>query len=583
MIIAVDTETTGLNPYLGDRPFAITYYDDIVDPRYIAIGEDDLVAIDAALMSSSVAKVFHNAKFDIQMLMVQGMRTCGEIHDTMLMAHVFNPDEPYKALKKLAIKYLGADANEEKELQAYMRKNKIKDYSKVPREIMEPYAKQDVVYTMGLYKFYKEKGVLDNPTYKAEIALLRTLIDMQVRGALIDVPYCREKSAWCKERIAQIEAEVEERFGAIKLNSNKQLSNFLFNDEGLTCSMYSSAGNPVLDAYNLRQYDHPIIPLVEEYRALVKVDKTYLTGIADKCDEEGVIHCDFYQVGAKTGRFSCREPNLQNIPRGGVVDIRRAFVCRPDYVNYYFDYSQIELRILAHYAQEEKMIDELTNPDGDLHGLTAKAIFGEDYTKEQRNIAKRLNFGIVYGIGAKHFAEVLNQTEEANYKYSDAKRFIDRYYFNYQSVRTFTWRLQRAILNRNAEDVGIQLNANALPTGYVKDVYGRIYTCEKKFSYKAVNYLIQGCAAGVLKDAMVRVHELLAGTKSSILLCIHDELVIEIHKDELDLVPDIVATMEEKEKFRVPITVNTERTLSSWDAKSSVEDETAPTQLFPEV
>lgn len=572
MILAVDTETTGLNPYLGARPFAITYYDKMADPKYIAIGEDDLTGIDMLLMSEHFPKVFHNAKFDVQMLATYGMQVKGTIHDTMLMAHVYNPDEPYKSLKKLAVKYLGADAAEEKELKDYMRKNKIKDYSKVPREIMEPYALKDVEYTMGLFDFYESKGVLDDPIYKIETELLRALINMQSRGALIDVEYCKERSEWCKKRLAEIQKTVDEMYGEVNLGSNKQLSKFLFEDEGLTCSSYSAAGNPVLDAYNLKQYEHDIIPLVEEYRELVKLDKTYLLGISEKCDEEGVIHCDFYQVGAKTGRFSCRKPNLQNIPRGGIVDIRRAFICRPDYINYYFDYSQIELRILAHYSQEEKMISELKNPQGDLHGLTAKAIFGDDYTKEQRNIAKRLNFGIVYGIGAKHFAEVLNQTQnEKHYRYSDAKRFIGRYYSNYQAVRQFTWRVQRAILNRNVADVGIELPKDSLPMGYIKDVYGRVYTCEKKLSYKAVNYLIQGCAAGVLKDAMIKVNDLLKETQSNILLCVHDELIIEIFKDEKHLVPKIIKIMELLNKFRVPITVNIEKTDTHWGEKHEVE------------
>lgn len=562
MLIAVDTETTGLNPYLGDRPFAISTLGSKDLKQYIVVGEDDIVPIDLALMSTKYTKVFHNAKFDIQMLKSIGMEVKGEIHDTMIMAHVYNPDESSKALKRLAEKYLGADANEEKALKDYMRKHKLgKEYAKVPREIMEPYAIKDVEYTMGLYEFYKGKGVLDNPIYKMEMKLMKLLVEMQTRGAQLDIPYLEEQRDKCEKKLAELNAKIQVEYGDINVASNKQLGKFLFEDEGLQCNAVSMAGNPVLDEYNLQQYDHPIIPMVTKMRDLNKRLNTYVYGLLDGADKEGVIHCDFYQVGAKTGRFSCRQPNLQNIPRDGDVDIRRAFICRPDYDNYYFDYSQIELRILAHYAQEQKMIDELSRSDGDLHGVTARLIFGDDFTKEQRSIAKSINFGIVYGIGPKHFCEVLNQQyPESNYTYTSAKSFIDRYYHNYYEVRKFTWAVPRTILERNCE--------HDPKLGYISDVFGRVYTCAKSESYKAVNYLIQGCAAGVLKNAMIKVQSLLRDTKSNILLTIHDEIVIEIHKDEQHLVKQIKKMMEDYDTFRVPITVNVEKTSTHWADKA---------------
>jgi len=564
MLFAVDTETTGLNPYLGAKPFAIVVkgdadYEDYFlknpncEPKpYMVVGEDDILQFSLMLQSPHYSKVFHNAKFDIQML--APMKVDGEIHDTMIMAAVYNPDETSKALKRLAEKYLGADVNEEKELKEYMRKHKLgNDYAAVPRETMEPYALKDVEYTLGLYEFYKSKGVLDNPIYKIEMKLLQVLIAMQKRGALLDIEYLEAQKDNCEKRLAELNAQIQIEYGDINVLSNKQLGKFLFDEEKIQCNAYSQAGNPVLDDYNLKQYDHPIIPIVSEMRDMTKCLNTYVSGLLEGADKEGVIHCDFFQVGAKTGRFSCRQPNLQNIPRGGSVDVRRAFICRPDYTNYYFDYSQIELRILAHYSKEQKMIDELSRADGDLHGMTAELIFGEDFTKEQRDIAKRINFGIVYGIGPKHFCEVLNQSyPDSNYTYTSAKSFIDRYYHNYYEVRKFTWNVPRRILEK----------------GFVQDIFGRKYTCDKNMTYKSVNYLIQGCAAGVLKDAMIKVHSLLRDTKSNILLCIHDELVIEIHKDEETLVPQIKKMMEDYKTFRVPITCNVVKTETNWSEKA---------------
>ena len=562
MIIAVDTETTGLNPYLGAKPFAISTYGSKDLKQYIAIGEDNLVPFDLAMINPKIEKVFHNAKFDIQMLKTYGMEVKGPIHDTMIMAHIYNPDESSKQLKRLAEKYLGADAADEKALKEYMRKHKLgMEYAKVPREIMEPYAIKDVEYTMGLYEFYKKKGVLDNPIYKMEMKLMRVLVDMQVRGTLLDLQYLTQQKNLCEARISEILAQIAIDFGEVNVLSNKQLGKFLFDDEKVQCNAYSAAGNPSLDAYNLRQYDHPIIPFVVELRETSKRLNTYIMGLLEGADTEGVIHCDFYQTGAKTGRFSCRKPNLQNIPRGGDVDIRRAFICRPDYTNYYFDYSQVELRVLAHYAMEPKMIEELSRADGDLHGMTAELIFGEDFTKEQRGIAKSINFGIVYGIGPKHFCEVLNEAyPESNYTYSSAKSFIDRYYHNYYEVRKFTWNVPRTILERTCEDDP--------KSGYISDIFGRVYTCPKKESYKSVNYLIQGCAAGILKNAMIKVHSLLRDTKSNILLTIHDEIVIEMHKDDEHLIKQIKKMMEDYETFRVPITCNLEKTSTHWADKA---------------
>lgn len=551
--IAIDTETDGFDMFNGHKPFAITTSDEKYNTEYIELGVDDMVGVDLLCLNDKLGKVFHNAKFDILMLRTIGIKVVGEVHDTMIMAHVYNPDESNKQLKHLAKKYLQEEPEDEKKLKQYIRKNKIKDYSLIPRDILEPYARTDARITMGLFQFYKDKGVLDDPTYKSEIKLLRTLIRMQIRGVLIDKQYCAEESAKCTNRIIAIDCAIKEEYGDINIGSNKQLSTFLFEEEGLTCTHFSQVGNPVLDEYNLGRYEHPIIPLIIDHRQLTKIKNTYLDNIQEKCDEDNTIHCDFFQIGAKTGRFSCREPNLQNIPKRTSIDVRRAFICRPGYNNYYFDYSQIELRIFAHYAKETTMIEELCKDNGDLHGVTAMLIFGAGFTPEQRDIAKRLNFGIIYGIGARRFAETLNQAyPDKNYKYNDAKMFIGKYYASYPAVRQFTWKVGKAVLNR----------------GYVQDVFERKYTCAKDQTYKATNYLIQGCAAGVLKNSMIEVSNLLAETESNLLLTIHDELVIEIHKDEESLVPQIKTIMEDLKTFRVPILVNIKKTSTNWSEKS---------------
>ena len=552
MIFSVDTETTGFNSFKGDRPFAITTCTRDGKQEYIAIGTDDLVPIDLALMANRNETVYHNAVFDLHMLHTYGMAPSGPVHDTMIMAFIYNSDEENYKLKHLAKKYLGVENEEEVKLLEYVAKHKIKNYADVPREIMEPYALKDAHITMGLFEFYRKEGVTEDPVYLSEMQVLKCIVAMERRGVLVDVDFLRTSATRCGERMAEIEAIIARDHKGINPRSSDQLAAYLFTDCGLRCDYLTDLGNPAFDEYHLEKYDHPVVPLVLESRELTKIKRTYLDGLLEKMDDKNVVHGSFLQTGARTGRFSCANPNLQNIPRSAIVDVRRSFICRPDYINYYFDYSQIELRILAHYSQEPLMIDEYNKTDNDLHSVTCQAVFGE-VTKEKRSLAKNINFGIIYGMGPKKFCEMVNKEyPQFNMSYMQAKEFINKYYKTYPKVRLFTWRVPQKIMDM----------------GYVKDVFGRKYTTPKDEAYKGVNYLIQGCAAGIIKRAMTNIHERLKGTKSNLLLTIHDELVVEIHKDEeATLVPEIVRLMEDRTTFRVPILVNVEKTTSNWAEK----------------
>lgn len=564
MIKAIDTETTGLYPFSGDKPFMISTYGEDGSNDAIYIGKSDLVPISLFLLAPHHEKVFHNAKFDIHMLGTYGMVVNGMIHDTLVMAHIYNPGESNKKLKFLAKKYLGEEPFDEKEVKSWLRTHKTKNYSSVPREIMEPYALNDARITYKLFEFYKGKGVTENKTYLSEMSLLKCLLNMERRGVLVDIKYCKEQEKRCSDRLSVLATESEEKFGDINLSSNVQLKKFLFDQEGLTCENYTPKGNPCLDEYNLHQYNHPIIPYVLEYRDLSKTKSTYLDYMIQHLDGDRAVHCNYYQVGARTGRFSCREPNLQNIPNEGEVNIRRAFTVRRGYTNYYFDYSQIELRLLAHYAKETKMIEAFLKGE-DLHELTARGMFGGEYDKAKRHMAKRLNFGIIYGIGAGKFVNMIRQEyPDIDLNIGMAKDYISRYFSNYPNVSRFIAAVKNNIFQRST------LDPDGNYVGYVTDVFGRKYTCNVKENYKAVNYLIQGCAAGIIKKAMIEIDKLLNNKKSNILLTIHDELVIEIHEQEEIFIPRIQELMEDRITFRVPILINIEKTATNWAEKKPI-------------
>jgi len=507
--------------------------------------------------------VFHNAKFDLHMLGTLGMRAHCKVHDTMIMAHIYNQSEPNKKLKVLAKKYLGEEPADETAVKSFLRKAGHKDYTQVPRELIEPYALNDARITYLLYKFYEAEGVTKDKTYIEEMKLLKCLMNMERRGVLVDLDYCKAQAEHCEKRIVDIEEYAKIKWGEVNLGSNVQLKHFLFEQEGMTCENYTPKGNPCLDEYNLGLYKHDIIPYVLEYRDLSKMKSTYLDYILEHHDSKRSIHCNYFQVGARTGRFSCREPNLQNIPNAGEVNIRKAFIVREDYTNYYFDYSQIELRLLAHYAKEMKMIDAFIN-DEDLHELTAKAMFNGECDKNQRNMAKRLNFGIIYGIGAGKFVNMIrNEYPEIDINVGLAREFINRYFRNYPNVSRFIGAVKNNIYQRSELKDGAYI-------GYVTDVFGRKYTCDTRENYKAVNYLIQGCAAGIIKKAMLDIDRLLDGKMSNMLLTIHDELVIEIHKDEEPLIEQIATIMEDRNTFRVPITINIEKSTTNWYEKTTL-------------
>jgi len=551
MIIAVDTETTGFDSFNGDKPFAISMCNMKEETSYIVIGEDDLVEVDLLLSSSNVEKVGHNLKFDMHMLKVYGMELGGHLHDTMIAAFINNTDEKNYKLKDLATKYLGVDNEEEVAVQDYMHSHKIQSYAEVPRDIMEPYARKDAYITMELFKFFRKKGVTSDPVYLAEMRLLKCLVAMERRGVLVDRAFCGASSRKCKERIEKIQGIIEKDHKGINTRSSKQLADYLFHDQGIRCDYLTDKGNPAFDEFHLSKYEHPIVPLIIELRELEKIKNTYLDPLQEKADKNDAIHCSFLQTGARTGRFSCSNPNLQNIPRSSNIDVRRAFVCRPEYSLYYFDYSQIELRVLAHYSREPIMVDEYNSSNPDLHSRTCEAVFGE-VTKQKRNLSKNINFGIIFGMGPKKFCEMVNeQYPDFAMSYTQAREYINNYYKTYQKVRTFTWRVPQKILD----------------VGFVTDVFGRKYTTPRNESFKGVNYLIQGCAAGIIKRAMIEIYTLLKDKKSNLLLTIHDELVIEVHDTEEELVAQIKEIMEDRETFRVPILVNIEKTSTTWAEK----------------
>jgi len=388
-----------------------------------------------------------------------------------------------------------------------------------------------------------------------EMPLIRVLASMEAAGVTVDAPSLERLSREVESKIAELSSRIFEiAKQQFNLNSPKQLRRVLFEDLGLPAWKKTKTGfstnEEVLRKLSIK---FPIAGFLLDYRQFSKLKSTYLMPLVDMIKNEGtVIHTHFNQMVTQTGRLSSSSPNLQNIPIRGefAQKIRRIFIpSLPDGLILSSDYSQIELRVLAHFSQESNLMTTFKN-SADIHTFTASLLFGipqSEVNKKQRETAKRVNFGIIYGISPYGLARELNISDE------EARIFIDKYFLRYPGVKVF---IEKTI-NRAREK------------GYVKTLMGRIrylpdisssnHSLRDFSERQAVNTPIQGTAADIIKIAMVRISNEFDSNNihSRLILQVHDELVFDVDSKELKKVVDIVKhNMENSISLSVPIVVN---------------------------
>ncbi len=493
---------------------------------------DDLTQL-KAFFEGDVQKIGHNIKDDIVMLHKYNIAFNNIKYDTALAAYIIAPQRNNYDLEELATDYLK------------------KSYSdKTPAEKAAAHA----MIIKDFYKFSVEdiaKNGMTDLYYQIELPLLSVLADMQIYGFKADSKNLEEFGKMLEERINELTSAIYNRAGCeFNINSPKQLGEILFEKMGLpvvkkTKTGYST-GAEILE--KLIDKDE-IIPMILEYRQITKLHSTYVEGLIKVIEDDGRIHSSFNQTVTTTGRISSTEPNLQNIPIKTELgrEIRKAFVAKSDeYTLLDADYSQIELRVLAHIANDQVMI-EAFNEGMDIHTKTASEVFGvfpAFVTNQMRSRAKAVNFGIVYGIGAFSLAQDLKITNK------EAKSYIENYLDTYTGVKEY--------MAKTVED--------ATEKGYVTTLMGRRrYIPELQGSNKmlkafgervAMNAPIQGTAADIIKIAMVKVHKRLkdGGYKSRLILQVHDELIIETYKPEADEIKKLLQEeMESAWEMSVPL------------------------------
>ena len=557
---AFDTETEGLDPltaHLVGMSFAIreneAWY--VPVPASQAQAREVVLRFAPALQNPAIQKIGQNIKFDILALRKYGVKVAGKLFDTMLAHYLLNPElrhgmdylaETYLHYKTVPIEDLIGPKGKK---QGSMRD--------VPLEQIKEYAAEDADVTLRLRNYFapylKSEGV-EKLFEEIEMPLVYVLAEMEATGVKLDTEALRQSSEVLTMQLASLEQEIHQLAGQeFNINSNRQVGEVLFDKLQLdtkakkTKTGLYSTSEEVLEKLRAK---HPIVEKLLDYRGLKKLLSTYLDALPALIHPEtGKIHTSFNQAVTATGRLSSTNPNLQNIPVRDELgrEIRKAFIADSDDCLFFSaDYSQIELRIMAHLSQDPHMVQAFCE-GADIHASTAAKIYNvplDEVTPDMRRKAKTANFGIIYGISIFGLAERLSIPR------AEAKELIEGYFQTYPNVRAYM-------------DESIRV---AKEKGYVETIFKRKRFLPDINSHNAmvrgyaernaINAPIQGSAADIIKLAMIRIHQRFEeeGLKSRMILQVHDELNFNVYREEFDRVKAIVLdSMEHVIPLRVPL------------------------------
>ena len=571
--LTFDVETTGVDKQRAHLVGLALGWGEGPDANvYIPVNHTDGDQLDLAQIQEKIGpmlanedktKLAHNAKFDLIICRRHGLPVQGRFIDTMIGEFLLDPGSRSLGLKALAIKYLGVEMTPIADLIGKGRNQTTMDTVSIGR--VTDYAAADVDMTWRIWEKIRpqlEETGLIKLFQELEMPLIPVLADMEMHGVLLDADYLNQMARELRSRLAQLAGEIYDYVGyEFNLNSTQQLSEALFGSLGLparglkkTKSGHYSTAASVLEGL---RGAHPVIDLLLEYRQLTKLLNTYIEALPRMINPEtGRIHTSFDQTGAETGRISSNNPNLQNIPVRSELGrrIRKAFIAPPDHYLLAVDYSQVELRILAHISGDEAMLAAFAQ-GLDIHAATASKVYGvpiEEVTSQQRSVAKMMNFATSYGVSAYGLAS------RAGISMEEARHFMDTYFATYPGVKRYL-----------AETI-----ARAKEQGYVETLLGRrryfpILRAGVRASQQAraaaeraaINFPIQGSAADILKIALREVHRKLRQQDfaARMILQVHDELVLETPIAEMAaVVPLVVETMEAAYELKAPLRADPE-------------------------
>jgi DNA polymerase-1 len=546
-LFAFDTETTSLD-YMQAEIVGMSFCVEPGKAAYLPLAhnypgapdqlnrEQTLAKLKPLLEDAKRHKVGHHLKYDAHVLLNQGIRLAGMRYDSMLESYVLNSTATRHDMDSCAKLYLGIDTVKYEDVAGKGAKQIT--FNQVALEQASNYAAEDADVTLQLHDVLhaaleKEPGLL-KVYEQIEQPLVPVLLDMEHRGVLVDRELLRKQSIELAKRLAELESEAHASAGQpFNLDSPKQLQEILFTKQGLPVKQKTRTGQPSTAEEVLEDLaDKYLLPrLILEYRGLAKLRSTYTEKLPERIDERtGRVHTSYHQAVAVTGRLSSSDPNLQNIPIRTAEGrrIRQAFVAPKGHVLLAADYSQIELRIMAHLSGDDSLRRAFAE-EGDIHRATAAEVFdvaADQVTNDQRRAAKAINFGLIYGMSAFGLARQLGIERHA------AQEYVGRYFGRYPGVREYMDRTR----------------ASAREKGYVETVFGRrLYlpdirsrdrNLQQYAERSAINAPMQGTAADIIKRAMIGVHAWLAGSKvpAQLVMQVHDELVLEVEESAVDKV-----------------------------------------------
>lgn len=553
------------NMISGDKVTVVLDFDgDNISSAAVGAGNNAVVLneqddIKELLEDDSIAKVMFDVKEAIVKL--NGRIDIKNISDdTAIAAYLVDPAKNEYTIEKLASEYFGTVIEKPEVKQLSLLDDVETDRS----EYLAKCAVALGVLNERIGDKIKENGQ-EKLYQEVELPLVTVLAHLEINGFLVDDNQLKEFADKLGEKIDALTNEIYMLAGEeFNINSPKQLGVILFEKLELKPVKKTKTGYATnADVLEKLRDKHPIVNFIMEYRQLAKLKSTYCDGLTAVVNPNTHrIHSVFTQTVTVTGRLSSTEPNLQNIPTRTELgrEIRKMFVAKEGYVLVDADYSQIELRVLAHIANDETMINAFRNNE-DIHAVTASQVLGiplEDVTKEQRSSAKAVNFGIVYGIGEFSLAQDLHISVK------EAKAYIESYLEKYHGVRNY----MESIKEQAKKDGYVKTMLNRIR--YIPELKSPNYNIRQFGERVALNTPIQGTAADIIKLAMVRVDNRLIneGLKSKLILQVHDELIVEAHKDEVDKVKQILSEeMQSAMELNVPLKVDMSTGHSWYDAK----------------
>ncbi len=541
-----DTETTGLDAVQAGL-VGLSFSTAPTVAWYVPVGhqegeqlpmEEVLAAVRPLFESPDISKCAHNANYDMTILASHGIDCQGVDFDTMVAAHLLSRGQ--LGLKNLALDVLGQEMTPINKLIGTGKKQIT--FDQVDIETAAPYAAADADMTARLRLAFEEPVMregLNSLMTDMEMPLVPILVTMQRHGIMLDSAGLREMSEDLREQMFQTEEELYKSIGhTVNINSPQQLSDLLFNEIGLpktkrTKTGYSTDANSLEGLKGL----HPVVDQILEYRQVSKLKSTYVDALPEMVNPDTRrVHTSYNQTGSATGRMSSSDPNLQNIPIRTEMgrQVRKAFMAEgaPDWLLFSADYSQIELRVLAHISQDPGLLEAFRRGE-DIHSSTASLMFDvplSDVVADQRRIAKVLNFGVIYGLSAHGISQ------QTGFSREEGASFIEAYFAKYPGISDY---LEQVKVKARAEQYVETLLGRRR---YLPDINSPNFNVRGGAERMAINMPIQGTAADIMKLAMIRVQKRLddEGMKTKMLLQVHDELVFETPKEEMAALKDLV-------------------------------------------